>query len=194
MLVVVAGALVLAQTRVGSAFMDRSEKMLASGTIGFEHDPNALWRFAAWGTALTLFVQHPIFGTGYGVHFSPFDVSVSKGGSPLATRVVAVDVDTRPHNTYLTVLYQMGLLGLCSLAAVLLCYFFRGWSLLRRFRRESRSVWLYVALLFQLCMCLYGGLNLMFESPFSASIFWLGLGVGWRIQNLLRAGNVQARV
>lgn len=188
LMTVAAGALILAQTRAGSAFIDRSEMMLASGTVGFEQDPDALFRLAAWGDALSLFAQHPLAGVGYGVAFQPFDfmVNSTEYGDPTAARVVAISVDTRPHNTYLTVLYQMGVLGIATLAAVLIYYFKAGWRLLRSVGNDSHAVWLYVMLIFQLSMCFYGGLNLMLESPFLASVFWLGIGIGWRIQHLLK--------
>jgi hypothetical protein len=42
-------------------------------------------------------------------------------------------------------------------------------------------------LLTQLAMCFFGGLNLLLESPFLGSIFWVILGAGIRMIGLLRS-------
>lgn len=183
---VVCVAAILAQTAVGSGFIDRSLQQFLAGTLNYENDPNAVFRLAAWGETLSIAAQHPLLGIGYGVVLDPFTYVMAKNG-PGTDAVYSVDVDTRPHNTYLTVLYQMGLVGLLSLTVVLLYFFTSGWRTLRRLKDHERSTWLYVALIAQFAMVLYGGFNLFLETPFSASIFWLGLGIGWRILHLLKA-------
>jgi O-antigen ligase len=178
-LVVAFGIGILAQTRVGSAFIDRSFEQLISGTVDYQDDPNAVFRLSAWAETLSLAAQHPLFGIGYGVILDPFTFELAKQGS--AQQEYSVHTDTRPHNTYLTVLYQMGLAGLIALLCLLFQFFGSGWKTLRRSQHDATSMWLYLALMAQLVMCLYGGFNLFLETPFLASIFWLGIGVAWRI-------------
>jgi O-antigen ligase len=169
----------LAQTRVGSAFIDRSLQQLISGTVDYQDDPNAVFRLSAWAETLSMAAQHPLFGIGYGVVLDPFTFDLAKQGS--AEREYSVHTDTRPHNTYLTVLYQMGLAGLIALLCLLVQFFRSGWKTLRRSKRDASSIWLYLALMAQLVMCFYGAFNLFLETPFLASIFWLGIGIGWRV-------------
>ena len=40
---------------------------------------------------------------------------------------------------------------------------------------------MYGLMLGQLLMCLFGVLNLLLESPFLASVFWLTIGIGLRL-------------
>lgn len=189
LVVVISTTIIVAKTRVGSAFMNDSLEQLQSGILDYQDDPNAVFRLAAWGETLSLATQHPILGVGYGVILDPFTYTIAKNG-PGSEEVYSVDVDTRPHNTYLTVLYQMGLAGFIALVVLLLYFFKTGWNVLRRFKNSSLSTLLYLALITQFAMVLYGGFNLFLETPFSASIFWLGLGIGLRIQQLLSSQKV----
>ena len=175
---------ILAQTTIGAAFIESSLERLESGTIEYQSDPNAVFRLAAWGETLSLVAQHPLLGIGYGVVLDPFTFMLAKSGSD-SENVYSTDIDTRPHNTYLTVLYQMGLAGLIPLVVVLLGFFRTGWKNLRRFKDSSFSTWLYLGLIAVLTMALFGAFNLFLETPFSASIFWLALGISWRMQQLL---------
>jgi O-antigen ligase len=154
-----------AQTRTGSTFVERAEIELVSGTLNYSDDPNATFRLMAWFEAFQRFTESPILGEAYGIPFK-FDLDES---------------DARPHNTYLTVLYKMGVVGLTPLVLLLAGFHWSGWSNLRRLHLASEGVVLYALLIGQLLMCLFGVLNLLLESPFLASIFWLTIGVGFRM-------------
>ena len=124
----------------------------------------------AWFEALQRFGQHPMIGEGYGIPFV-FDID---------------SADARPHNTYLTILYKMGLVGFLPLAILVGMLHWKGWVAVRSFAQSQESTVLYIILTSQLVMCLFGSLNLLLESPFLASIFWLLMGVGIRAIYLLR--------
>lgn len=153
------------QTRTGSTFVDRAETELVSGTLNYSDDPNATFRLMAWFEAFQRFTESPVLGEAYGVPFK-FDLDES---------------DARPHNTYLTVLYKMGLLGLAPLILLLAGFQWSGWIKLRRLHSASEGVVLYALLIGHLLMCFFGVLNLLLESPFLASIFWLTIGIGLRM-------------
>jgi len=95
----------------------------------------------------------------------------------------------RPHNTFLTVLYKMGLIGFVPLAFFLGYFHWRGWRTVRAFRHQKESVVLYVLLVGNLAMCQFGLLNLLLESPFFASVFWLTIGIAIRTMHLLRSSS-----
>jgi O-antigen ligase len=158
------------QTKAGADLLETTATDLVSGTLNYEDDPNASFRFLAWMEAGQRFVQNPILGEGFGVPFA-FDLASE---------------DVRPHNTFLTILYKMGLLGFVPAMILLLGFQWMGWSTLRSFHQQPGALFLYVLLLVQLAMCFFGCLNLLLESPFLGSIFWVILGVGMRIINLLR--------
>jgi O-antigen ligase len=146
-------------------FATRVTDNMASGVLHTSDDPYLQFRVTAWKEAWRRFQEYPPAGEGFGV---PFNFEVW-------------DNDPRPHNTFLTVLYKMGLLGLLPLLA-LLTYFF--WLCLRAIRGNSanRGVsYLQSLVLAQVCLCVWGGADAMLESPYLASIFWLGMGVGLRM-------------
>ncbi|MCI0541016.1 MAG: O-antigen ligase family protein, partial [Verrucomicrobiales bacterium] len=167
--------IVVSQMEAGSAFVARASEELVSGTVEYGDDPNAQFRLVAWAAALGRFTASPIVGEGFGVPFI-FEHS---------------DRDVRPHNTYLTVLYKTGLVGFLPLLLLLLYFYWNGWKALRRCN-DQRSIFLYVLLLGHSALCLFGLLNLLLESPFLASMFWILMGVGIRTVLLLRKGSTEA--
>jgi O-antigen ligase len=155
--------------QVGRGLITRSVQGLASGVLHSETDVYWQYRLLAWKEAWSRFEKAPLTGEGFGVPFV-FDLA---------------DVDVRPHNTFLTVLYKMGLIGFSPLLALLVCFF---WHCLRAVRRNlnyKRVGWLQIMLLAQMAFCLYGSANLLLESPFLGSLFWASIGLTISIINLL---------
>jgi O-antigen ligase len=167
---------IFSRTKVGGDFVESAAGELVSGTVNYSDDPNAHFRFLAWLEALQRFSAQPHIGEGYGI---PFEFELS-------------NMDPRPHNTYLTVLYKMGLLGAVPLIAVLASFHWKGWKSLSMLKGDGNGLILYILLVSQLVMCAYGFLNLLLESPFLASIYWLMLGAGMRMAFLARSSG-QAR-
>ena len=153
------------QTKAGSAIVERAGTELVSGTLNYSEDPNATFRLVAWFEAFQRFSANPALGEAYGI---PFTFEFDAG-------------DARPHNTYLTVLYKMGVFGLAPLLLLLAGFHWKGWKNLRRLGSTSEAPVLYALLLGQLLMSIFGILNLLLESPFLASIFWLTVGIGLRM-------------
>ncbi len=163
-------ALAVMQTRAGKALLDTTVTELASGTLHYADDRDAAFRLFAWMEAGNRFAQSPVIGEGFGVPFT-FELTSD---------------DVRPHNTFLTILYKMGVLGFVPVMVLLLGFQWKGWSSLRSFHQQPRALFLYVLLLVQLVASIFGCLNLLLESPFLASIYWVILGVGMRVMTLLR--------
>jgi O-antigen ligase len=72
----------------------------------------------------------------------------------------------------------MGLLGFLPLLA-LLVYFF--WLCVRAVHRNSenrRVSFLQTLILAQVSFCVWGGADSVLESPYLASLFWVGMGLG----------------
>lgn len=167
----------LLHIRGGRSFAERSVDELASGVLNAHQDPNWQFRLIAWKEAWRRFQAHPLAGEGFGVPFT-FEIW---------------DNDPRPHNTFLTVLYKMGLSGFLALFA-LLAYFF--WSTAQSIHRNSKNprvALLQIVFLAQVSFCCFGSANLLLESPFLASLFWTGIGVGLRMVQLLEVeGSLRA--
>lgn len=161
--------LVALQTEAGQSFVNRSMEQITSG-VHYEDDPNAVFRFMAWAEAYKRFSENPAIGEGYGI---PFVFALA-------------DNDPRPHNTYLTILYKMGIVGFLPFAAILFQYYRRSLLMLRRTRALKYSTWLLLLVIVQFSFCAYGGLNLLLESPFLASLFWINIGMTISAMTLLR--------
>jgi O-antigen ligase len=148
--------------RVGRDFATRVADNFASGILHTSDDPYWQFRLMAWKEAWWRFQEYPPAGEGFGIPFN-FDIW---------------DNDPRPHNTFLTVLYKMGLLGFLPLLA-LLVYFF--WLCVRAVHRNSenrRVSFLQTLILAQVSFCVWGGADSVLESPYLASLFWVGMGLG----------------
>ncbi len=152
-----------------SGFVSRNAKELLSGTIYYSEDPQAQFRFLAWQEAFKRFARDPVFGEGYGIPFEFYG-----------------QTDPRPHNTFLTVLYKMGVVGFLPFV-FFLAYFFRStWQTIRSSQSApNETACLYGLFLAQAAMCVVGLFTFVLESPFTASIFWANMGIGFRLQILL---------
>jgi O-antigen ligase len=158
-------------TRTGREFSGRALDELASGVLHSSNDPYWQFRLIAWKEAWTRFEEQPLVGEGFGVPFV-FELA---------------DADVRPHNTFLTVLYKMGLIGFLPLLGLLVYIL---WLSLRAARRNLDSnlvAFLQIMVLAQVAFCLYGTANLLLESPFLASLFWAAMGIGLRMIRMLDA-------
>ena len=51
--------------------------------------------------------------------------------------------------------------------------------------QNHRVAFLRIVILAQVALCIYGAANLLLESPFLASLFWVGIGVGLRMSWML---------
>jgi hypothetical protein len=159
------------QAKAGADLLNTTATELVSGTLYYADDPNAVFRFLAWQEAGQRFANNPVLGEGFGVPFS-FELTW---------------YDVRPHNTFLTILYKMGLLGFLPAMVLLVGFQWKGWRSLRSFHQRPGALFLYVLLVAQVAMSVFGFLNLLLESPFLASIYWVILGVGFRVMSLLRS-------
>jgi O-antigen ligase len=158
-------------TEAGRDFADRSGRELVSGVLDSGEDANWQFRLSAWKEAWKRFMSCPLAGEGF--------------GAPFTFELLPLDNDPRPHNTFLTVLYKMGLIGFLPLLA-LLTYFL--WTAVRGLRRNSRNhgvALAWIVVLAEIAFCFYGAANLLLESPFLASLFWTFMGLGLSMTRLL---------
>jgi O-antigen ligase len=161
---------IVLQTRTGSEFVQRSLEEVTAAVVDPSQDPTSQFRFLAWAEAIARFGRNPAVGEGYGI---PFAFAI-------------YNEDPRPHDTYLTILYKMGIIGFLPFALLLAIFFGRGWRTLFAYRDHPEAAWLYILLVGVVAQCLNGVFNYVVESPFMASIFWLSLGVGFRMVWMLR--------
>ncbi len=162
------------RTEAGRDFSERSTEELASGVLNSHQDPTWQFRLSAWKEAWKRLEEYPLAGEGFGV--------------PFTFEELPFDNDPRPHNTFLTVLYKTGLCGFLPLVALLIYSLWRGFRSIHCHRKSHRVALLEIALVAQIAFCLYGLANLLIESPFLASLFWVSMGLGLRIIRMLDVG------
>ena len=158
-------ALLFFHLQAGRDFATRVSDELDSAVFHTGDDPYWQFRLAAWSEAWRRFEKYPPGGEGFGIPFV-FEIW---------------DNDARPHNTFLTVLYKMGLLGFLPLLVFLAYFFWLGLRAVYRNSANRRVAFLEIVILAQFSFCVYGGAFPVFESPYAASLFWAGMGIGLRI-------------
>lgn len=173
LITVLVGATVLASVfaffflhlQAGRTFTTRVANELDSGLLHSSTDVNWQFRLTAWKEAWRRFEEYPPAGEGFG---NPFNFEIW-------------DNDPRPHNTFLTVLYKLGLLGFFPLLAILASFFWLGLRAVRRNAARHGIQFLQILILAQLSFCMWGEANFVLESPFIASVFWIAMGAGFRL-------------
>ncbi len=135
-------------------------------------DDNTHWRLLLWKEAAHRFLQHPLFGEGFGV--------------PLIFELVSSD--TKPHNIYLFVFYKMGVAGGAVFLVLLLAPTLAACLAIRRYSEHPDVNLLRGLLVCQVFLFCWGALNPLIETPFLASIFWLNLGLLLRMARRMESG------
>jgi O-antigen ligase len=164
-------AFLFLRTETGRDFAERSSQELATGVLHSDEDTNWQFRLSAWKEAWRRFEEYPLAGEGYGI--------------PFAFELLLFDNDPRPHNTFLTVLYKMGLIGFLPLLALVAYFFWSAIGAACRNLENPRVAWLWIVVLAVVAFCFYGSANLLLESPFLASLFWVLMGLGLRMARMV---------
>lgn len=133
------------------------------GMFTYGTDPTGTWRLAGWAEAARRFLQRPLIGEGLGGSFSWV--------LPDGRRV-----EVAPHNTFLTVLVKMGLLGLGLLLWVNLVFYRRALRSFRALESDGEKMPLLWSLVSHAMFSVYGFFNLLLESPFLALFYWVFMG------------------
>lgn len=120
----------------------------------YENQPN-YERLLMWQSASNMFIEHPIFGVGYGNYYTNY---ISEYRSPLAR-----EYQRHPHNTFLEKLSEAGILGGISYLLLILYFIFNS---VKTFIQTNNSISLsYLACLLAysigcLTDCLFSSYNL----------------------------------
>ncbi len=135
-------------------------------TVG--HDPDVAFRLLRWKSALDLWMTNPILGAGFGVQIAPRDLNAETGSYNFGL----------PHNTYLTVLVRMGLVGLLI---VLFCIGWSIWRMLKALWRGPARPDDLAAVNIIVAMATLAFFDLFFEHPLMCGPFWIMLAAAWRL-------------
>ncbi len=152
---------------VSSDFLAKTSERLYSGFFKFGSDPTVSFRFDTWREAWSRFVRDPVRGEGFGI---PFVFFYGIGGGYILE-------DVRPHNTFLTVLYKMGLVGFLPFVATMGAFYV---FLLRAYRAAKVEKPCLLSLGgAHVALLVLGNFNLFLESPFQSFLFWTLMGLAY---------------
>jgi O-antigen ligase len=165
------------QTDAGGKLVTRIVADSVSAVVDPGGDPTAQFRFLAWAEAVTRFLRQPLLGEGYGIafKFGYWD-----------------QVDSRAHNTFLTVLYKSGMVGFLPLAFFLAHLYWRGLRASRTGEQPREAGMMTALVLSTVAVLMTGMFTLVFESPFVAGPLWVMLGAVYAGVKLLRRSPQQA--
>jgi hypothetical protein len=123
---------------------------------------SAEWRLVAWQTLLQRVGEKPIMGFGFG---PPIDFAFWTW----------TDLNIDPHNSYVAIIYRMGLSGLLAfglLWSTIVIRAVRQLLLMSTLRRD-----LSLALSAHMMIAIFAGFNVALEGPYMGVPFWASLGV-----------------
>jgi len=155
----------------GAGLLHGFRLSLLSATTG-TGDSDVYFRMIRWRITFALWLNHPVFGVGFGRMLLPrtlHSVIVEMGLNKFNIGM--------PHNTFLFLAARMGMVGLGS---ILFCWLFvlRGLFVLSKHTRraDELAVTNILAAMFGAAM-----FTLFFERPQLNSVFWIVLAIGQRL-------------
>jgi putative inorganic carbon (HCO3(-)) transporter len=125
-------------------------------------------RLAAWQAAVSMFLEHPLLGVGYG-NYKFLSADLVPGALPGTLEA---------HNLYLELLAETGLVGFLSIGALLGAFFFLSLKAVHKQDPLSRII------AFGVCgaiitTLIHGTVDYLFDaSPQFGALFWMVLGIG----------------
>ena len=136
---------------------------------------NVHWRLSIWKFMLEKAIHEPILGVGFG---KPTDF-VWRGmiyDARTGDTTNSQDV-TGPHNSFVNMLFRMGLLGLLPLIALLVIAAIRAWRVLvgRTLPPFDRAVGL-SSVAFLVAVLVTACFSVALEGPYMGMFFWIFLG------------------
>jgi len=142
-------------------------------------DGSFQWRMGMWDTARKMIADKPLTGRGIG-SFPMVAGYYSNHQAPSVHQVktVGADLASVPHNEYLQIAAELGLVGLGLYLAVLAGFFVRGFKALSRIGSDTRK-WMLIACMGAIaaqCVDALGNPGWRFADV--SPLFWLILGTG----------------
>ena len=153
-------------------------------------------RLLRWGTALMMFLRHPIIGNGYGSFAFTFV------NNPAAIGVYLSQFSMGAHNEYLQALAETGLVGFTAWMSIVVSFFLYGFRLLKTLSKaqedqESGAVAPEVPVSFyrsvvigvmaaEMSIMMHFLVNNMIEADIVGVPFWLLIGVLAAIGNMVQ--------
>ncbi|MBM3212031.1 hypothetical protein FJZ33_07420, partial [Candidatus Poribacteria bacterium] len=142
-------------------------------------------RILRWGTALIMFLKHPVIGCGYG------SFAFTYVNDPVAIGIHLIKYKMGAHNEYLQALAETGIIGFSAWMWIIVSFFVYGFRLLRKLKSED---WFYRSIIIGvmsalLSLLLHFVVNNMIQADIVGIPFWLLIGILPAIGNIVGKSN-----
>lgn len=141
-------------------------------------------RLLRWGTAILMFLRHPIIGNGYGSFALSYINNPELLGSTSRFQMGA-------HNEYLQLLAETGILGFSAWMWIIISFFIYGLRLVKKLRTQSNdnmSFWRSIVIgvmLAELSLLIHFIVNNLIQADIVGIPFWTLIGILPAIGNII---------
>ncbi|MBD3183318.1 hypothetical protein GF312_13560 [Candidatus Poribacteria bacterium] len=147
-------------------------------------------RLIRWGTAVMMFLRHPIMGAGYGMFAFTFK------NNPAAIGLHLSQYKMGAHNEYLQALAETGIIGFSAWMCIILFFFVYGFRLLKKLSHikesfpEAEDISFYQSVIIgvmaaELSLMVHFLVNNMIQADVVGVPFWLLIGVLAALGNII---------
>jgi O-antigen ligase len=152
--------------------------MRAATVQNLQQDDSVKDRLKLWNVGLRVLEARPLTGWGPGTYALAQERFSPDSRSREIILQMGPALNESPHNTYIQIAAELGLIGLAFYLAILAMFFYRGVRALPRMERGLRQFTLIGALAAIAGQCVDGIGNPAYLYPEVSTFFWLILGIG----------------
>lgn len=169
-----------------SLYLRVSNEILSIFFISFAGDKdttssvnNSKWRLFVWSDILAETMKEPLLGMGFGKKFIPKTIK-SMGWGIGDTGFVD------PHNSFLSVLYRTGFVGLSVFLLLLTNFFLRYIRLLKHMTEGNLKMLMVASLTSMIFILATSCFMVVLEGPYFAVPFWVLMGLVVSLENIYK--------
>ncbi|MHB1377937.1 MAG: O-antigen ligase family protein [Candidatus Humimicrobiaceae bacterium] len=139
---------------------------------------NAKWRLIVWKDIIKKSMQKPILGYGFGMLYN--NETVKDMGWAYGQDVGFID----PHNSYLSILYRTGLVGLLIFLLFIISFFIKMIKFLRYCRDSAISAYMISILSAIIFILVISFFMVVLEGPYLGIFLWVFIGLALSLTNI----------
>ncbi|NQT66484.1 MAG: O-antigen ligase family protein [Actinobacteria bacterium] len=139
---------------------------------------NAKWRLIVWKDIIKKSMQRPILGYGFGMLYNNETFKVTRQG--YVGDVGFID----PHNSYLSILYRTGIVGLLIFLLFIISFFVKMIKFLRGCQDLSISIYMISILSAVIYILGYSFFLVVLEGPHMGIFLWVFIGLALSLSNI----------